>query len=148
GEKMRGAVVVAAFVGFAGVLLTVQGAPCFDAERTLALCAILTAALTYALAAIVMRARAAKDGSTLLTLTGAVIPMVMLSPAAVDAPLPTWPALGLAVLAGLLGNLGVQLLARAYASAEAQALGVLEFTALPWAALFGWLFFDEVARPQ
>jgi S-adenosylmethionine uptake transporter len=99
-------------------------------------------------AELVMRARAAKDGSTLLTLTSAVIPMVLLSPAAVGAPPPTWWALGLAVLAGLLGNLGIQLLARAYAGAEAQALGVLEFTALPWAALFGWLFFDEAVRPQ
>ena len=25
---------------------------------------------------------------------------------------------------------------------------MLEFTALPWAALFGWLFFDEAVRPQ
>jgi len=112
------------------------------------LAANLGAALTYALAAIVMRARAAKDGSTLLTLTSAVIPMVVLSPAAVGAPLPTAWALGLAVLAGLLGNVGIQLLARAYAAAEAQALGVLEFTALPWAALFGWVFFGEDVRPQ
>lgn len=148
GEKMRGSVVLAAFVGFAGVLLTAQGSPSFDGERTLALGAILAAALTYALAAVVMRARAAKDGSTLLTLTSAVIPMVLLSPAAVGASLPTWGALSLAVLAGLLGNLGIQLLARAYASAEAQALGVLEFTALPWAALFGWMLFEEAVRPQ
>jgi len=42
--------VLAAFVGFAGVLLTVQGAPSFDGERALALAAILAAALTYALA--------------------------------------------------------------------------------------------------
>jgi S-adenosylmethionine uptake transporter len=148
GEKMRGAVLLAAVVGFAGVLITVQGAPSFGGDRGLALAAILGAALTYALAAIVMRARAAKDGSTLLTLSSAAIPMVLLSPAAIDAPLPTAGALGLAVLAGLLGNLGIQLLARAYASAEAQALGVLEFTALPWAALFGWLFFDQSVRPQ
>jgi len=148
GERMRGPVVLAACMGFAGVLLTVQGAPRFDGDRALALAAILGAALTYALAAIVMRARAAKDGSTLLTLTSAVIPMVLLSPSAVGAPLPTWWALGVAVLAGLLGNLGIQLLARAYAAAEAQALGVLEFTALPWAALFGWLFFDQAVRPQ
>ena len=151
GERMRGRVVLAAFAGFAGfagVLVTVQGAPSFGGERALALAAILTAAVTYALAAIVMRARAAKDGSTLLTLSSAVIPMVLLSPAAVGAPLPTWAALGLAALAGLLGNVGIQLLARAYADAEAQALGVLEFTALPWAALFGWLFFDQAVRPQ
>ena len=52
------------------------------------------------------------------------------------------------MLAGVLGNLGIQLLARAYAAAEAQALGVLEFTALPWAALFGWVCFGEAVRPQ
>jgi len=74
--------------------------------------------------------------------------MVLLSPAAIGAPQPTASALGLAVLAGLLGNVGIQLLARAYAAAEAQALGVLEFTALPWAALFGFLFFGEAVRPQ
>ena len=77
-----------------------------------------------------------------------MIPLVVLSPAAVGAPLPTLGAVGLAVLAGLLGNVGNQLLARAYAAAEAQALGVLEFTALPWAALFGWVFFGEAVRPQ
>ncbi len=147
GERMRGPVLLATLLGFAGVLITVQGAPSFGGERGLGVAAVLAAALTYALAAIVMRARAAKDGSTLLTLTSAVIPMVLLSPAAAGAPLPTASALGLAVLAGLLGNLGIQLLARAYAAAEAQALGVLEFTALPWAALFGWLFFDEAVRP-
>ena len=148
GERMRGPVLLAALLGFAGVLITVQGAPSFDGDRGFGLAANLGAALTYALAAIVMRARAAKDGSTLLTLTSAVIPMVVLSPAAVGAPLPTAWALGLAVLAGLLGNVGIQLLARAYAAAEAQALGVLEFTALPWAALFGWVFFGEAVRPQ
>ena len=98
------------------MLITVQGAPSFGGERGLGVAAVLAAALTYALAAIVMRARAAKDGSTLLTLTSAVIPMVLLSPAAAGAPLPTASALGLAVLAGLLGNLGIQLLARAYAA--------------------------------
>jgi len=148
GERMRWPVVLAALVGFGGVLLTVQGAPRFDGDRALGLAAVLTAALTYSLAAIVMRARAARDGSTLLTLTGAFIPMLLLMPAGVNAPLPSWGALGLAALAGLLGNLGVQLLARAYANAEAQALGVLEFTALPWAAAFGWLLFDQAVRPQ
>ena len=148
GEKMRWQVVLAALVGFGGVLLTLQGAPSFDGGRALGLAAVLTAALTYSLAAIVMRARAASDGSTLLTLTGAFIPMLLLIPAGVNAPVPTWGALGLAALAGLFGNLGIQLLSRAYASAEAQTLGVLEFTALPWAAAFGWLLFDQAVRPQ
>jgi S-adenosylmethionine uptake transporter len=148
GEKMRGPIVLAALVGFAGVILTVQGAPSFDGERALALGAILASALTYALAAIVMRARAAKDGATLLTLTSAVIPMLLLSPAAVGAPLPTSWALGLAVLAGLLGNLGIQLLARAYAGGSGPGTRGAGIHRAAWAALFGWLFFDEAVRPQ
>jgi S-adenosylmethionine uptake transporter len=83
-----------------------------------------------------------------LLIPSTAIPMVLLSPAAVGAPLPTAWALGLAVLTGLLGNVGIQVLARACAAAEAQALGVLEFTALPWAALFGWLCFGEAVRPH
>ena len=148
GERMKGPVLAAGLLGFAGVLVTVQGAPAFSGERGPALAAILTASLTYALAAIVMRARAAADGSTLLTLSGAAIPMLLLVPFAVGEPLPaptSWPWF---FAAGLFGNLGIQLLARAYAKVEAQVLGILEFTALPWAAMFGWLLFGEAVRPQ
>lgn len=148
GEKMRGPVLGAGVLGFVGVLVTVQGAPAFSGERLPALAAILAASLTYALAAIVMRARAATDGSTLLTLTGAAIPMLLLSPFAIGQEFPapdSWPWF---VATGLFGNLGIQLLAKAYAKVEVQALGILEFTALPWAALFGWLLFEEAVRPQ
>ena len=148
GEKMRGPVFAAAALGFVGVLVTVQGAPSFSGERGPALAAIIAASLTYALAAIVMRARAASDGSTLLTLTGAVIPMLLLSPFAVGQAFPEPASWAWFAAAGLFGNLGIQLLARAYAKVEVQVLGVLEFTALPWAALFGWTLFGEAVRPQ
>lgn len=148
GERMRGPVLGAAALGFAGVFVTVQGAPAFTGERGPALVAILSAALTYALAAIVMRARAASDGSTLLTLTGAAIPMLLLAPFVVHEPFPVPSDWVWFAAAGLFGNLGIQLLARAYAKVEVQVLGVLEFTALPWAALFGWLFFAQAVRPQ
>ena len=148
GEKMRGPVLIAAALGFCGVLVTVQGAPAFSGSRALALASVLGASLTYALAAIVMRSRAASDGSTLLTLTGAIIPMLVLAPTAIGAPVPSVEAIGWCILAGVFGNLGIQLLARAYAQAEVQALGVIEFTALPWAAMFGWLLFGETVRLQ
>ena len=95
-----------------------------------------------------MRARAASDGSTLLTLTGAVVPLVLLTPFAIGQPFPEPSAWPWFLAAGLFGNLGIQLLARAYAKVEVQVLGVLEFTALPWAALFGWVLFGEAVRPQ
>lgn len=148
GERMRGKVLGAAVLGFIGVLVTVQGAPSFDGDRLPALAAILAASLTYALAAIAMRARAAADGATRLTLSGSVVPLLLLAPFAIGEPLPGPAAIGWFAVAGLFGNLGIQLLARAYAEVEVQVLGILEFTALLWAALFGWLFFAEAVRPQ
>lgn len=147
GEKMRGPVLGAAVLGFVGVMVTVQGAPAFDGERLPALAAILAASLTYALSAIAMRSRAG-DGATRLTLSGSVIPLLLLAPFAVVEAVPQIDTLPWFAVAGLFGNLGIQLLARAYAEVEVQVLGVLEFTALFWAALFGWLLFDEAVRPQ
>ena len=148
GERMKGPVFGAGLLGFAGVAVTVQGAPSFAGDRLPALAAILAASVTYALSAIAMRARAAADGSTRLTLSGTVIPMILLSPFALGQRIPdvaSWPWF---VAAGVCGNVGIQLLVRAYAKVEVQILAVLEFTALPWAALFGWLLFNEAVRPQ
>ena len=39
------------------------------------------------------------------------------------------------------------LLAWAYARAEAQRLAPVEYTALIWGALWGWLIFDEAVGP-
>lgn len=145
-EPMRGRSVAAIGLGFAGVLVTVQGAPLFETGRLWGVAAVLACSVTYALSAIVLRARAARDGATVITLLGAGVPCLLLSPVAIGAPPPSWELAGWLAAAGLLGNLGVQLLARAYARAEAQAMSVLEFTGLIWAALIGWAFFGESVR--
>jgi S-adenosylmethionine uptake transporter len=148
GEKMQGQALAAGALGFAGVLVTVQGAPDFSGDRLLALGAVLYAAIAYAASSVVLRARAAADGATIVTLMGAAIPMLFLSPIAIGAATPEPAVLGWFVALGLIGNIGMQLLSRAYARIEAQTLAVMEFTALPWAALFGWIFFAEPVRPQ
>lgn len=147
GERLQPRTLVAATLGFAGVLVTVQGAPLFEGGRLWGVVAALVSSVTYALTAIILRARAAQDGATVTTLLGSLVPMLVLSPVAIGADPPTWELALWLVLAGLFGNLGIQLLARAYAQAEAQVLSVLEFTALIWAALFGWVFFGEPVRP-
>jgi S-adenosylmethionine uptake transporter len=148
GAKMQGQALAAGALGFAGVLVTVQGAPDFSGDRLLALGAVLYAAIAYAASSVVLRARAAADGATIVTLMGAAIPMLLLSPIAIGAAMPEPAVLGWFVALGLIGNIGMQLLSRAYARIEAQTLAVMEFTALPWAALFGWLIFAEPVRPQ
>ena len=147
-ERLQPRALAAGALGFAGVLVTAQGAPSFDGDRLLALAAVLFAAVTYAASAVLLRARAASDGATLVTLMGALVPMVLLSPIALNAAAPDLPTIGWFVVMGLVGNIGMQLLTRAYARIEAQILAVMEFTALPWAALFGWIFFAEPVRLQ
>ena len=148
GERMQPRIRAAVGLGFIGVLVTVQGAPDFSGDRLLALGAVLYAAIAYAGASVLLRARAASDGATIVTLMGAAIPMLVLSPVAIGAPLPDLPLLGWFMLLGLIGNIGMQFLSRAYAHIEAQTLAVMEFTALPWAAFFGWIYFAEPVRPQ
>jgi S-adenosylmethionine uptake transporter len=148
GEAMQPRYLAAGALGFAGVLVTVQGAPEFDGDRLLGLAAVLFSAVTYAASAVVLRARAAHDGATVITLLAAAIPAILLSPLAIGAALPDWETLGWFVALGLIGNIGMQLLSRAYAHLEAQALAVMEFSALPWAALLGFAIFGEPVRPQ
>lgn len=148
GERMQRRYLAAGLLGFFGVFLTVQGAPRFDGDRLVALGAVLYAAVAYAAAAVLLRARAASDGATIVTLMGALVPMLILSPLAIGAAPVDAVTVGWLVAMGAVGNIGMQLLSRAYARAEAQILAILEFTALPWAALFGWLFFAEPVRAQ
>ncbi len=148
GERMQPRFLAAGALGFIGVLVTAQGAPVFSGDRLLALGAVLYAAIAYAGTNVLLRARAAEDGAATVTLLAAVVPMLVLSPAAIGAPPPDLATLGWFVALGLIGNIGIQLMSRAYALIEAQALAVMEFTALPWAALFGWFVFGEPVRIQ
>lgn len=147
GEKMQPRFLAAGALGFAGVLVTVQGAQRFDGDRLVALGAVLYAAVAYAGSAVLLRARAG-DGATIVTLMGALIPMIILSPVAIGAAPVDLTTVGWLIAMGAIGNVGMQLLSRAYACIEAQVLAVMEFTALGWAALFGWIFFAEPVRPQ
>jgi S-adenosylmethionine uptake transporter len=149
GERMQAGSVLAGALGFAGVLVAVGMDPSeLTEERLLGVGAVLLAALTYALAIVLMRLRAARDGPSILSLLGALIPLALLAPfAAWLVPASAWLPVGadwlFVGLAGLTGAVALQFIARAYARAEAQMLAPFEYTALLWAALFGWLFFAE-----
>lgn len=146
-EKMQPRFVIGGLIGFAGVVVAAGGMPDLGGTRLLAVVAVLVAALLYGLAALVLRARAAADGAVLITLMGAVVPAVLLSPALISAG-PVGPVdLLLMAALGLVGNIGVQLMARGYVHLQAQASAVMEFTGLPWVALLGWLIFDEAVAP-
>lgn len=149
GEKPRLTSLAAGVVGFAGVLVTTQGAPASadTPARTMGIVMMLVAAVAWAGSLVLLRGRASRDGPAIVVLMGGIVPAILLSPAAIlIGDVPSGDALAwLFVAAGLTVG-GVWLLTRAYARAEAQVLAPIEFTALAWAALLGWLFFAEVPR--
>jgi S-adenosylmethionine uptake transporter len=148
-ERMQAGNLVAGVLGFTGVLVAVGFEP--EAAKPgyfLGVGAVLVSAVTYALSVVLIRMRAARDGPALVSLLGAGIPGLVILPfliAFVPAGqiLPRGIDWGWVLLAGLFGAVALQLLARAYAQVEAQTLAPFEYSALFWAALYGWLFFDE-----
>lgn len=149
GEKMQAGSVVAGLLGFVGVLVAIGADPrAIPAGQLLGVAAVLLSALTYAMGIVITRLRAARDGPSILSLLGALFPILFLSPFVLAtvppaAILPRGETWLWVVLAGLCGAIALQFIARAYARAEAQVLAPFEYTALGWAALFGWLFFGE-----
>ena len=136
----------AAVLGFAGVLLAsgIGSGAAYDLPGVVA---VALSAASYAVTVVIMRLRAAKDGPALVSLLGAAIPALMILPFALWAApgqvAPVGKAWIWAFGAGIFGAIALQMLARAYAQEQAQRLAPFEYTALAWAALFGWLFFAE-----
>ncbi|MFN7175586.1 MAG: DMT family transporter [Thermaurantiacus sp.] len=150
GERVKLGNVWPALLGFGGVLVAAGGLGVerLTEERITGIIAVLVSALLYAITVVLLRARAARDGPELVSLLGATIPAVILLPFVAftvpgEAILPGRADAAWFLAAGFLGALALQLMARAYAGAEAQRLAPFEYTAFGWAALFGWLFFAE-----
>jgi S-adenosylmethionine uptake transporter len=151
GEPLRARSVAAIVVGFAGVLIAVQGAPpaAQSPQHALGIAAVLFAAATFAISVTLMRARARADGAAIVGLLAALIPgLFVAGPALLVSTPPALADLPFFVLMGLLGAAGMYLMARAYAGAEAQALAPVHYSELLWAAAFGYFIFHETPRPQ
>lgn len=149
GERMQPGSVVAGGIGFAGVLVAVGFTPGgFAGADVAGVAAVLVSALTYAFSVVLMRMRAARDGAAVLGLLGTLIPALLLLPvlpavAPAVAIMPAGADWGFVLLAGFFGAVALQFLAEAFARAEAQVLAPLEYSALGWASLYGWLLFSE-----
>lgn len=136
-------------LGFVGVLIASGASTATIAPARLeGVASALLSALTYALATVLLRARAEHDDAAVVSMLGAVIPALVLlvttfataqggriGPALED--LPRFAA------AGLCGAVALWLFARALARQEAQRLVPFEYSSLPWLALFGFVFFGE-----
>lgn len=108
---------------------------------------VLLAALGYAMVMVLTRLHSARADPAVLvfcqTLSAAVITLPVLAM--------TWRPVsledvGLFALVGTLGSVSYFGLAWAFSRANAARLGPLEYSVLPWAILFGYVFFGEIPR--
>lgn len=151
GEHVRASSIVAALIGFLGVLVAVQGAPSADASpvHTYGVVAVLFSTVMFSIAMVMLRDRAKKDGPAIVGLLSSLMPGLILAvPAiALSAP-PNWSDWWGFLLMGVFAATFMYLIARAYAHAEAQQLAPIHYTELLWASLIGYIVFHELPRLQ
>ncbi len=150
-EKVGSRTVGASLVAFAGVVVIFVGQAQADLgrEALIGSLAILVSAVLYALNIIIMRRQAQVAKPLEITFFQSVIvtaTLVLALPVFSISlpPLEQWPLL---LLACGLAVASMLLLSWAYARAEASYLAATEYTAFLWAALFGWLIFNEPLSP-
>lgn len=148
-ERIRVSSLIGAVVGFAGVIVAMQGAPseAESPQHDLGVAAVLVSAAFFSFAMVLLRERAQKDGAPIVGLMTSLIPgVILLAPTIIFATPPvleTWPFF---LLMGALAAAFMYLMARAYAAAEAQQLAPIHYTELIWATAIGYLVFQETPR--
>lgn len=146
GERVGKTAIFASLLGIAGVIVILAGKMRgdFPAEAQLGVAAILFAAVLYAWNLILQRQQAlvAKPVEVASFQYG-IVSLIYLPFAPFFATLPAPEYAPTIVAAALLGIVSMMAISWGYARAEAQHLVSLEYSAFLWAALFGWLFFDE-----
>ncbi len=147
GERARGHAVAASLLGLAGVLVIVS-AKFSGGDAMLrqlpAVGAVLVSAVLYAVNLVIARRQALSAGPVEIAFFQNLLVAAILALAApwlAVVPSANW--WGPLAAAAALTTASLLLMAFAYARAEAQILVSVEYTAFGWAALLGWLWFDE-----
>jgi drug/metabolite transporter (DMT)-like permease len=136
---------LATVAGFAGVLLIAR--PGGSLLAAVGVACALAAALSYAAYQILTRKLVASEPPLRLLFHTALFGTLVMSPAVPifwDGRLPTVGQGLLVVSLGIYGGLGHFLLIRAFAETPASLLSPLLYVQLVWAALLGWLIFDQL----
>jgi S-adenosylmethionine uptake transporter len=146
GEKIGRASIAASVLGLGGVLVMLSARAGGDHNPDIlqGIAAIFVSAVLYAYNLILQRKQAQIASPTEIVffqnLTACSVlmlgaPFLAVVPDAGHAPK--------IVASAVIAMASLMLLSWAYARAEAQILVPVEYSAFIWAAIFGWLFFDE-----
>jgi len=151
GETIRSRAILASLLGLAGVAVIAAarfGEGGGFGEAGPGILAVLLSAVFYAWNLILQRQQAQIARPVDVALFQNVfIGLILIFAAPWFAIVPSALALRDVTGAAVLAAIALMLLSWGYARAEAQALVPLEYTAFIWAALMGWLWFDEAVTP-
>jgi S-adenosylmethionine uptake transporter len=151
GEKAGRRTATGSLVAFVGVIVIFVGQARADLghDALMGSASILVSAMLYAFNIVLMRRQALAAGPIEIAFFQFLITGVGFWLLALAAGAPAWPAgqFGPLLIATLLAIAGMLLLAVAYARAGAAYLSSSEYSGFIWAAIFGWLLFDERVSP-
>ena len=141
-EQLTLARIGAASIGFFGVLVAANPSG-FTIGWPVAL--VLAAALCWSVAMILMRTISKSESTLVQVFAQSLIQFVLMGAVA----LPFWHGMdtrqiALCIAAGLVGGLGQFTLVEAARRVPASVLGTVEYGALIWSFVFGYLFFAEL----
>lgn len=149
GERFDARIAIALAAGIAGMSVIASGrlgtGGAMSTDMLLGAGAVLLSAMTYALAMVLLRARAQLDPLPTIVLFQNAGPALLLAvPALTVWRTPTAADLALYLFIGALGVGGHTLLTHAFARAEAIRLAPVHYVVLVWGILFGFVFFAEI----
>jgi len=147
-ESVSPRIVGGSVVAFAGVLIIFVGQARADLGRDAMLgsLSILASAVCYAINIILMRRQAQAASPVEVGFFQSIIMaivLVLVLPFVGGVALPPLDQVAFILLAAFLATMSLLLLSWAYARAQASYLATTEYTSFLWAALFGWVFFQE-----
>lgn len=138
----------AILLGIAGSIVIVFGGDPIQVSGSsdlLAWGAAILAPMSYAAAIVLMKHHAADEGAATMTLAqstvAAAVALPLIVPGFAMPAVASWP---LIALIGLLGAFGFLFLINGLKRIPASVFAVVDYSALLWAAGFGYLFFSEV----
>jgi S-adenosylmethionine uptake transporter len=146
GETINRSTIIASILGFGGVIIIASGRiqGDFSQDALWGIGAILVSAVFYAGNIVLMRMQAKVAEPIEIALAqNVIVAAILLCFAPFFAVVPGVIHLPAITLAAVLTIASLLLLGWAYARAEAQHLIPVEYTAFIWAAIIGYLMFDE-----
>jgi drug/metabolite transporter (DMT)-like permease len=148
GERLRRSALSAVLLGLCGMGViawnSIAGQVALSGD-TIGIAAAFGSAVTYAMNNLMLRRQAQRDSATSIVLIQHMVPSAVALPiAAASWQVPSAPIWFIFLLLAILGVGGQFLLTWAYRRALAGVLASVDYLALPYAALLGFVFFHEV----